>query len=126
LSGSGTDIRVVAADDQPLMLEAFRMVLGAEPDIELVGVASNGLDAIEVVTALRPDVVLMDIRMPELDGVEATRRITAADDHVRVVILTTFELDEYIVEAVRAGASGFLLKDAATADLVRAIRVAAA
>ena len=115
-------IRVVIADDQAMMRAGFRMILEAQPDIEVVGEAGDGMEAVEVATRLRPDVVLMDIRMPQLDGVEATRRLAGQ----RVLILTTFGLDEYIVDTLRAGASGFLLKDAPPEDLVRAVRVVAA
>jgi DNA-binding NarL/FixJ family response regulator len=118
-------IRVIAADDQPLMLEAFRMVLRAEDDIELVGVASDGEAAVELARRLRPDVALMDIRMPVLDGVEATRRLAEELPETRVLVLTTFDLDEYVVEALRAGASGFLLKDVEASELVHAIEVIA-
>jgi DNA-binding NarL/FixJ family response regulator len=120
-------IRVVLADDQSLVRAGFRALLDAEPDIAVVAEAADGQEAIQAVTAERPDIVLMDIRMPVLDGIEATRRI--ADDNrlnaVKVVILTTFELDEYVVEALRAGASGFLVKDTEPVDLLRAIRVVA-
>jgi DNA-binding NarL/FixJ family response regulator len=119
-------IRVVAADDQPLMVEAFRTILDAADGVELVGIASDGAAAIDLARERRPDVVLMDVRMPVLDGVTATRRIVDADPSVRVVMLTTFDLDEYIVEALRAGASGFLLKDATPAELLGAIRTVAA
>jgi len=115
-------IKVVIADDQAMMRAGFRMILEAQPDIEVVGEAGDGMEAVEVATRLRPDVVLMDIRMPQLDGVEATRRLAGQ----RVLILTTFGLDEYIVDTLRAGASGFLLKDAPPEDLVRAVRVVAA
>ena len=115
-------IRVVIADDQAMMRAGFRMILEAQPDIEVVGEAGDGVEAVDVATRLRPDVVLMDIRMPRLDGVEATRRLTGQ----RVLILTTFGLDEYIVDTLRAGASGFLLKDAPPEELVRAVRVVAA
>jgi DNA-binding NarL/FixJ family response regulator len=118
-------IRVIAADDQPLMLEAFRMVLHAEDEIDLVGMATNGAEAIEVAERIRPDVVLMDIRMPIMDGVEATRRLGVALPGTRVLVLTTFDLDEYVVEALRAGASGFLLKDVEPSELVHAITVVA-
>jgi DNA-binding NarL/FixJ family response regulator len=115
-------VRVVIADDQAMMRAGFRMILEAQPDIEVVGEAGDGVEAVDVATRLRPDVVLMDIRMPRLDGVEATRRLTGQ----RVLILTTFGLDEYVVDTLRAGASGFLLKDAPPEDLVRAVRVVAA
>jgi DNA-binding NarL/FixJ family response regulator len=121
-------IRVLLADDQALIRAGFRMILGSEADIDVVGEAENGEQAIELVATLQPDVVLMDIRMPALDGLEATRTIAAdpALSAVRVVILTTYETDEYVFEALRAGASGFLLKDTEPADLIRAVRVAAA
>jgi DNA-binding NarL/FixJ family response regulator len=121
-------IRVLLADDQGLIRAGFRMLLDAEHDIEIVGEATDGQQAVEQVTELKPDVVLMDIRMPVLDGLEATRAIAAdpALADVRVVILTTYETDEYVFEALRAGASGFLLKDTDPADLIRAVHVAAA
>ena len=105
--------RVLLVDDQPLLRAGFRMILEGEDDIEVVGEAADGVEAIDAALRLRPDVVLMDIRMPNLDGVEATRRLAGpgADEPVKVLILTTFDLDEYVVEALRAGASGFLLKD---------------
>jgi DNA-binding NarL/FixJ family response regulator len=118
-------IRVLVADDQPLMRVAFEWTLRAEEDLELVGEAADGREAIERARALHPDVVLMDIRMPELDGVEATRILTAEDDTVKILVLTTFDVDEYALEALRAGASGFLLKDVRPDELVRAIRVIA-
>jgi DNA-binding NarL/FixJ family response regulator len=120
-------IRVVLADDQALVRGGFRALLDARDDIEVVGEAANGHEAITLTRQLIPDVVLMDIRMPELDGLEATREI-AADPRlsaVRVVILTTFELDEYLFDALRYGASGFLVKDTKPADLVEAVRVVA-
>jgi DNA-binding NarL/FixJ family response regulator len=123
-------IRVLLVDDQPLLRAGFRMILSAEPDLEVVGDSPDGAAGVEAARALRPDVVLMDIRMPVMDGVEATRRIVrdAHDDGdgPRVLILTTFDLDEYVVEALRAGASGFLLKDVPPDQLVAAIRVVAA
>jgi DNA-binding NarL/FixJ family response regulator len=115
-------IRVVIVDDQELMRAGFRMILEAQGDIAVVGEAGDGEAAIEVAHRTKPDVILMDIRMPRVDGVEATRRLP---DH-RVVILTTFDHDEYVVDALRAGASGFLLKDAPPEELVRAVRVVAA
>jgi DNA-binding NarL/FixJ family response regulator len=118
-------IRVLVADDQPLMRAAFEMTLRAEDDIELVGEAADGREAIELARALHPDVILMDIRMPELDGVEATRILTAEDQAIKILILTTFDIDEYVLEALRAGASGFLLKDVRAHELARAIRVVA-
>jgi DNA-binding NarL/FixJ family response regulator len=121
-------IRVVLADDHALVRAGFGVLLDAEPGIEVVGVATNGREAIELARARRPQVVLMDIRMPDIDGIEATRQITVdpALDDVRVLILTTFELDEYIVDALRAGASGFLIKDTEPVELVRAVKVVAA
>jgi DNA-binding NarL/FixJ family response regulator len=121
-------ISVVLADDQALVRAGFRALLGAEPDIAVVGEAADGLQAVGLVREKRPDVVLMDIRMPGVDGLEATRRI-AADPELaatRVVILTTFELDEYVFEALRTGASGFLVKDTEPVELLRAVRVVAA
>ncbi|HEU0101057.1 MAG TPA: response regulator transcription factor [Mycobacteriales bacterium] len=116
-------IRVLLVDDQPLLRTGFRLILQTEPDIEVVGEAADGEVAVQQVQALHPDVVLMDIRMPRVDGVEATRRITAAPDGPRVLVLTTYELDEYVVESLRAGASGFLLKDVPADELVNAVRV---
>jgi DNA-binding NarL/FixJ family response regulator len=121
-------IRVVLADDQALVRAGFRALLDAEPDIEVVGEASDGAHAVRLAGQARPDVVLMDIRMPGVDGLAATRQIAADPDlsAVRIVILTTFELDEYVVEALRAGAAGFLVKDTDPVDLVRGVRVVAA
>jgi DNA-binding NarL/FixJ family response regulator len=116
-------IRVLVADDQSMVRAGFRMLLSGESDIEVVGEASNGAEAVYKAARLSPTVVLMDIRMPELDGLEATRRILAADDTARVLILTTFDLDEYVYEALRAGASGFVLKDDPPEQLLAAIRV---
>jgi len=120
-------IRVLIADDQALVRAGFTMILDAEDDIEVVGEASDGREALREVLRLRPHVVLMDIRMPELDGIEATRQLTAGetDGGPRVLMLTTFDLDEYVYEALRAGASGFLLKDTPPEQLVQAIRVVA-
>lgn len=118
-------VRVLIVDDQALVRRGFRMILDAEPDVTVVGETATGLEAVEEVARLTPDVVLMDIRMPGLDGVEATRRITAAGPTPRVVVLTTFDLDEHVVESIRAGASGYLLKDEPPEDLVRAIKVVA-
>jgi DNA-binding NarL/FixJ family response regulator len=115
-------IRVVLADDQELMRMGFRMVIESQPDLSIVGEAGDGEQAIALAAELSPDAVLMDVRMPDLDGIEATRRIVAADDRVRVVVLTTFDLDEYVYGALRAGASGFLLKDTPPAELLAAIR----
>jgi DNA-binding NarL/FixJ family response regulator len=120
-------IRVVLADDQALVRAGLRALLDAEDDVEVVGEGANGREAITVVRATRPDVVLMDIRMPEVDGLEATRKI-AADPNLagtRVVILTTFDLDEYVFEAVRMGASGFLVKDTEPAELLQGVRAVA-
>jgi DNA-binding NarL/FixJ family response regulator len=119
-------IRVLLVDDQALVRSGFRMILEARDDIDVVGEAENGRDAIELAAVTSPDVILMDVRMPELDGVEATRRILGAGTGARVLMLTTFDLDEYVVQAIRAGASGFLLKDVRPAELVDAIRVVAA
>jgi DNA-binding NarL/FixJ family response regulator len=119
-------VRVQIADDQELVRTGFRVILDSEPDFEVVGEAGDGRMAVERVRTLRPDVVLMDIRMPNLDGIEATRQIAASAQAPRVLVLTTFDLDEYVYEALRAGASGFLLKDAGAAELLHAIRVVAA
>jgi DNA-binding NarL/FixJ family response regulator len=116
----------VVADDQALVRAGFRVLIDSQPDLEVVGEAADGDEAVAVTRRERPDVVMMDIRMPGTDGLEATRQITALDCRVRVVILTTFDLDEYIYEALRAGAAGFLLKDEPPADLLAAIRVVAA
>ena len=118
-------IRVLIADDQRLVRSGFRLILGSDPELEVVGEAGDGAEAVELARELRPDVVLMDVRMPELDGIEATRRLLADPDPPRVLVLTTFDLDEYVYEALRAGASGFLLKDAPEQQLLAAIRVAA-
>ena len=119
-------LRVAVADDQELVRTGFSMILGSEADIEVVGGASNGREAVELCRRTRPDVVLMDIRMPEMDGITATRELLADDDqHTRVLILTTFDLDEYVYDAVAAGASGFLLKDTPADDLVKAVRIVA-
>ncbi|GAB3524970.1 response regulator transcription factor [Phytohabitans suffuscus] len=119
-------MRILLADDQPLLRTGFRMVLGAEEDLDIVGEAGDGAEAVDLARRLLPDVVLMDIRMPRLDGVAATRAIVDARLPVRVLILTTFDLDEYVVGALRAGASGFLAKDVPAEDLVTAIRTVAA
>ncbi|MFC6285054.1 response regulator [Nocardioides sp. GCM10027113] len=116
---------VVIADDQGMVRSGFRSLLSGEPDLEVVGEAANGSEAVEVVGRLRPDVTLMDIRMPVLDGIAATRRLVEAEVPTRVLVLTTFDLDEYVFEALRAGASGFLLKDAPAEELAAAIRVVA-
>jgi DNA-binding NarL/FixJ family response regulator len=122
-----TPTRVVLAEDQPMVRAGFRALLDSRSDIEVVGEAATGVEALEQVRAQRPDVAVIDIRMPEMDGLEATRQITAdrALSGTRVLILTTFELDEYVFGALRAGASGFLLKGGEPADLVQAIRVVA-
>ena len=121
-------IRVVVADDQALVRGGFRVLVDSAPDLEVVGEASDGTEAVELARAQRPDVMLMDIRMPRMDGLEATRLICGATDTeaVRVLILTTFDLDEYVYAALRAGASGFLLKDTPPTDLLAGIRVVAA
>jgi DNA-binding NarL/FixJ family response regulator len=119
-------VRVLLADDQALVRSGFRLIIETREDLEVVGEAADGLEAIELARHARPDVILMDVRMPNLDGVEATRRLAASGSPARVLILTTFDLDEYVYEAIRAGASGFLLKDVQPAQLVEAIRVVAA
>ena len=121
-------VRVLLVDDQELVRTGFRMILADEAEIEVVGEAGDGRDALIAVAELRPDVIVMDIRMPIMDGVEATRRLAdeaTGYDHPRVLILTTFDADEYVIQALRAGASGFLLKDVAPADFVKAIRIVA-
>ena len=118
-------LRVLIADDQALIRGGFRMILDAQDDIEVVGEAIDGRDALEQFRRLSPDVVVMDVRMPAMDGIEATRRLAASDSAARVLILTTFDLDEYVFEALRAGASGFLLKDRPPEELVAAVRVVA-
>ncbi len=120
-------VRVVLADDQALLRKGFRMILEAEDDIEIVGEAADGSDAVRLAELYRPDVVLMDVRMPVLDGIDATRAITASEGGgtTRVLILTTFDLDEYAFSGLRAGASGFVLKDVPPAELVSAIRTVA-
>ncbi|MEV4993262.1 response regulator transcription factor [Streptomyces niveus] len=118
-------IRVLIVDDQVMVREGFSVLLNAMPDIEVVGEAVNGREAVSQVAALAPDVVLMDIRMPELNGIEATREIVAADADAKVLVLTTFDLDEYVYQALRAGASGFLLKDASARQLADGVRVVA-
>jgi DNA-binding NarL/FixJ family response regulator len=127
MSAAPTPIRVVLADDQALVRAGFRALLDAQEDVEVVGEAGTGTEAIELTRTRQPDVVLMDVRMPELDGLAATRAIAedASLAEVRIVILTTFELDEYVFEALKAGASGFLVKDTEPAELVRAVRAAA-
>lgn len=119
-------ISVLLADDQPLLRRGFRMILEAEGDLIVAAEAADGEEAVDLARRHAPDVVLMDIRMPGIDGIQATQRIAAADTHVRVLVLTTFDLDEYAFGALRAGASGFLLKDVRPAELVAAIRTVAA
>ena len=119
-------IRVLVVDDQSMVRAGFRLLLSGEEDIEVVAEAKDGLEAVDRATRVQPTVVLMDIRMPRLDGLEATRRILAADDRARILILTTFDLDEYVYEALRAGASGFVLKDDPPEQLLAAIRTVAA
>jgi DNA-binding NarL/FixJ family response regulator len=119
-------IRVLIADDQPLVRSGFRMIIDERPDLELIAEAEDGEQAITLASELDPDVILMDIRMPALDGVEATRRLVEAGSSARILVLTTFDLDEYVYAAVNAGASGFLLKDVQPEQLVDAIRVVAA
>ncbi|ONI78971.1 DNA-binding response regulator [Actinosynnema sp. ALI-1.44] len=119
-------IKVFVVDDQVMVRESFAAVLGAQPDITVVGTAGDGAEALAAIPVAAPDVVLMDIRMPTMDGLEATRRLLARSAPYRVVVLTTFHLDEYVYDALRAGASGFLLKDAPSADLINAVRVVAA
>jgi DNA-binding NarL/FixJ family response regulator len=117
---------VLLVDDQALVRSGFRMILDAEPDIEVVGEAADGIEGIDEAGRSKPDLVLMDVRMPRMDGIEATSRMTAGGEGPRVVILTTFDLDEYVFRGLRAGASGFLLKDVTPEDLVQAVRVVAA
>ncbi len=116
---------MLLADDQRLVRSGFRMILRADPELEVVGEAGDGVEAVSLARELRPDVVLMDVRMPRVDGIEATRQITVMPDPPRVLVLTTFDLDEYVYAALRAGASGFLLKDAPEEQLAAAIRIAA-
>lgn len=119
-------VGVLLVDDQPLLRLGFRAVLEQQPDLTVVGEAGNGEQAVTMTRALRPDVVLMDVRMPTMDGIEATRRIVASGSPARILVLTTFDLDEYVFAALRAGASGFLIKDALPAELMNGIRVVAA
>ena len=119
-------VRVVIADDQGMVRSGFTTLLNSEPDIEVVGEAVNGQEAITRAIQLRPDVILMDVRMPVMDGLQATRQITAMDGAPRVLVLTTFDLDDYVYQALRWGASGFLLKDASARELAEAVRVVAA
>ncbi|MET7653060.1 MULTISPECIES: response regulator transcription factor [unclassified Streptomyces] len=125
MTTAGT-IRVLIADDQEMVRQGFTVLLNAHPGIEVIGQAVHGLDAVAKVAELDPDVVLMDIRMPELGGIGATSRITLTHPHIKVLVLTTFDLDEYVYDALRAGASGFLLKDASADQLAEAVRVVAA
>jgi DNA-binding NarL/FixJ family response regulator len=119
-------IRVVVADDQGMVRSGFSTLLNAQSDIEVIGEAVNGQEAIDRAVRLRPDVILMDVRMPVLDGLQATRQIAVLDSPPRILILTTFDLDDYVYEALRAGASGFLLKDASADELAAAVRIVAA
>jgi DNA-binding NarL/FixJ family response regulator len=119
-------ISVVVADDQGMVRSGFSVLLNAQPDIEVIAEAVNGQEAVEKAAALRPDVILMDVRMPVLDGLQATRQITARPDPPKILVLTTFDLDDYVYEALRAGASGFLLKDASATELAQAVRLVAA
>jgi DNA-binding NarL/FixJ family response regulator len=118
-------LRVVIADDQALVRSGFRLIVDGRPDLEVVGEAEDGEQAVALVRELEPDVILLDIRMPNLDGIEATKRIVASGARTRILVLTTFDLDEYVYGAIRAGASGFLLKDVRPGELVDAIRVVA-
>jgi DNA-binding NarL/FixJ family response regulator len=118
-------VRVLIADDQALVRGGFRMILEAKDDMEVVGEAGDGAEAVALVEQLQPDVVLMDVRMPDVDGIEATRRIAASGSSARIVILTTYDVDEYVFSALRAGASGFLLKDVRPPELTDAVRVVA-
>ncbi|MDP9304612.1 MAG: response regulator transcription factor [Actinomycetota bacterium] len=118
-------IRIVIADDQALVRSGFRLIVDARPDLEVVGEAEDGEQAVALVEELEPDVILLDIRMPNIDGIEATKRIVESGSGTRILVLTTFDLDEYVYGAIRAGASGFLLKDVRPGELVDAIRVVA-
>jgi DNA-binding NarL/FixJ family response regulator len=118
-------VRVAIADDQALVREGFRMILDAREDIEVVGEASDGAEAVELVARVEPDVVLMDVRMPSVDGLESTERIVASGSAAKIIILTTYDVDEYVFTALRAGASGFLLKDVRPGELADAVRVVA-
>jgi DNA-binding NarL/FixJ family response regulator len=119
-------IRVVIADDQGMVRSGFTVLLNAQPDIEVIAEAVNGQEAIAHATGLHPDVILMDVRMPVLDGLQATREITALSNPPKILVLTTFDLDDYVYEALRSGASGFLLKDASAGELADAVRLVAA
>jgi len=125
-AGGGVSTRCLIADDQAMVREGFAAVLAAQPGLLVVGQAADGADAVHQAQRLRPDIVLMDVRMPVMDGLQATRRILTAPARPKVLMLTTFDLDEYVYAALRAGASGFLLKDATAAELVHAVRVVAA
>jgi DNA-binding NarL/FixJ family response regulator len=118
-------VRVLIADDQALVRSGFRLILEARPDLEVVGEAQHGGEAVRLASELEPDVILMDVRMPGTDGIEATREIVAAGSSARILVLTTFDLDEYVYAAIQAGASGFLLKDVRPLDLIDAIRLVA-
>ncbi|WP_240916032.1 response regulator transcription factor [Sanguibacter sp. HDW7] len=122
---AGAPVRVVLADDQPVILHGLAAILAATPGIEVVGTAADGAELVDLVARTSPDVALVDVRMPHVDGIEATRRVTASRARTRVVILTTFDLDEYVYDALRAGASGFLLKDVTAERLVEAVRLVA-
>ena len=124
--GHAVTIRVVIADDQGMVRSGFTVLLNAQPDIEVIGEAVNGQEAVVHAAGLRPDVILMDVRMPVLDGLQATREITAMPDPPKILVLTTFDLDDYVYEALRSGASGFLLKDASARELADAVRLVAA
>ena len=119
-------VRVVIADDQGMVRSGFSVLLNAQPDIEVIGEAVNGQEAVAQAASLHPDVILMDVRMPVLDGLQATRQITAMPDAPKILVLTTFDLDDYVYEALRSGASGFLLKDASARELADAVRLVAA
>ena len=119
-------INVVIADDQGMVRSGFSVLLNAQPDIEVIGEALNGQEAVAQAASLHPDVILMDVRMPVLDGLQATRQITAMPDPPKILVLTTFDLDDYVYEALRSGASGFLLKDASARELAEAVRLVAA
>lgn len=119
-------IRILLVDDQTLIRQGIKLLLDLEPDLEVVGLAGNGREALELAARLRPDVVLMDVRMPELDGVAATRALTAQQPHIGVIILTTFDDDEYIFEGLKAGARGYLLKDVSSEEIAHAVRAVAA